>query len=73
MIPKFCPEGHLILIFIKKYNHPLCIPLGGNNPLHRNAVCILFISSEQIGIFSLNFAALIQVLKKNYEIPIFKF
>ena len=30
-------------------------------PLHGNAVCILFISSERVGIFELNFAALIQV------------
>ena len=40
---------------------PLCIPLCGNIPLHGNAVCILFISSERVGIFQLNFAAQIQV------------
>ena len=32
---------------------PLCIPLRGNS------VCIVFISTEQIGTFWLNFVALI--------------
>ena len=34
---------------------PVYIPLRGNS------VCILFMSSERIGIFQLNFEALIQV------------
>ena len=38
----------------------MCIPLRGN------AVCILFISSERMGIFKLNFATLIQVLIETF-------
>ena len=41
--------------FEAAYGWGMCIPLRGNS------ACILFISSERIGIFKLNFAALIQV------------
>ena len=41
----------------------LCIPLRGN------PVCILFISSEQAGIFKLNFAAQIQVSVETFQDP----
>ena len=39
----------------------VCISLPGNIPLRGSSVCILFISSQPIGIFQLNFAALTQV------------
>ena len=42
---------------------PLCIPLRGD------AVCILFIFSEWVGIFWLNFAALIQVSIETFWDP----
>ena len=48
---------------------PLCIPFRGNIPLRGNAVCILFISSERVEIFYLNFAALIQVSIETFWDP----
>ena len=44
----------------------VCIPLRGNFPLGGNLVFILFISSQRIGIFKLNFAALIQVSMETF-------
>ena len=47
----------------------VCIPLGGNIPLRGNSISILFISSERVGIFKFNFAALIQVTIETFWDP----
>ena len=44
----------------------VCIPLLGNIPLCGNRFCILFILSEQIGIFKLNFVTLINVSEERF-------
>ena len=47
-----------------------CIPFRGNFLLREISVCILFISSERIGILSLYFAALIQVSIEIFAQPL---
>ena len=47
-IAKYCGMPRAQPVFEKE---GLCIPLGGNIPLRGNAVCILFRSSERVGIF----------------------
>ena len=58
-------EGFLLVPYLDAGQYRsvegVCIPLHGNLPLGGNSVCILFISSQPIGIFQLNFAVLIQV------------
>ena len=44
----------------------MCIPLGGNIPRFGNSVCILFISSEQVGTFKLDNQTLIKVLRETF-------
>ena len=75
-IKHLCLFFHLlpILTDFLKFNKnlrpvPLCIPLGGNIPLRRNSVSILFTSSERIGNFKFNFTALIQVAIETFWDP----
>ena len=59
----------LTIMVVDIFTQPLCIPLRGNISLCGNAVCILFISSERVGFFWLNFAALIQVSIETFWDP----
>ena len=48
---KTCGKTRVNVNFDNEEREPICIPFRGNIALRRNAVCILYISSERIGIF----------------------